>query len=162
MPVVYLGLGSNLEPESNLRLAAQELRRRFPLRKLSAVYRSAAIGFDGDDFLNAVACIETTMTPLDLHAELELIHDAAGRQRSATRFISRRLDIDLLLYDRLIVAAPPLRIPRQDVLEYSFVLRPLAEIAADYRHPVSGRTLRHHWAEFDPASHPLTAVDLAL
>jgi len=160
MPVVYLGLGSNLEPESNLRLAAQELRGRFSVQKMSAVYRSAALGFDGADFLNAVACIETTLTPPELHAELELIHEIAGRQRSATRFISRKLDIDFLLYDRLIIDA--LRIPRQDVLDYSFVLRPLAEIAPEYRHPVSGCTLKSHWAEFDAASHPLLVVDLVL
>jgi len=160
MPVVYLGLGSNLEPESNLRRSAQELRRRFSVQKMSTVYRSAALGFDGADFLNAVACIDTTLTPLELHAELELIHEIAGRQRGATRFISRKLDIDFLLYDRLIIDA--LGIPRHDVLEYSFVLRPLAEIASDYRHPVSGRTLKRHWAEFDAASHPLAVVDLVL
>jgi len=162
MPVVYLGLGSNLEPELNLRLAAQELRSRFSLQKMSAVYRSAALGFDGADFLNAVACIETTMTPLELHAELETIHDTAGRQRGAARLVSRRLDIDLLLYDRLILDEPPLRIPRQDVVEYSFVLRPLAEIAPDYRHPVSGLTLQRHWAGYDASCHPLTAVRLVL
>lgn len=59
MSVVYLGLGSNLEPESNLRLASRELRQRFSLQEISAVYQSAALGFDGADFLNAVACIET-------------------------------------------------------------------------------------------------------
>lgn len=162
MSVVYLGLGSNLESGPNLQLATRELRRRFSLNGMSAVYRSAAMGFDGADFLNAVACIDTELSPQELHAELELIHDLAGRQRNTGKIISRTLDIDLLLFDRLVIDAPPLRIPREDVLQYSFVLRPLSEIAPDYRHPVSGRTLGDHWRNFDAASHPLTQVDLNL
>ena len=162
MSVVYLGLGSNLEPGPNLQLASWELRRRFLLNGMSAVYCSAAMGFDGADFLNAVACIDTELSPQELHAVLELIHDAADRQRNIGKIISRTLDIDLLLFDRMVLNDPPLRIPHEDVLQYSFVLRPLSEIAPDYRHPVSGRTLGDHWRDFDAASHPLTPVDLNL
>ncbi len=81
MSVVYLGLGSNLEPGSNLKLASRELRRRFSLNEMSVVYRSAALGFDGADFLNAVACIDTDLTPRALHTEIDLIHEVAGRRR---------------------------------------------------------------------------------
>lgn len=162
MPVVYLGLGSNFEPELNLQLASRELRDRFSLQIISAVYRSAAVGFDGADFLNAVACIETELTPQVLCTELEFIHDGAGRQRSTGKFISRTLDIDLLLYDQLVLDEPPVRVPREDVLRYSFVLRPLAEIAPDYRHPASGRSFSDHWQKFDASRHPLTAVSVIL
>jgi len=158
MPIAYLGLGSNLDAEQNLRLAIRELRSRFSLQKISAVYRSKALGFDGDDFLNAVACIETALTPHDLCSELELIHDLAGRNRTSERFSSRTLDIDLLLYDQLVLNDPPVRVPRKDVLRFSFVLGPLADIAPDYRHPVSGKLISEHWREFDAASHPITAV----
>jgi 2-amino-4-hydroxy-6-hydroxymethyldihydropteridine diphosphokinase len=72
------------------------------------------------------------------------------------------LDIDLLLYDQLVLNEPPVRLPREDVLKYSFVLRPLAEIAPNYRHPVTGKLISEHWREFDAASHPLAAVDLSL
>lgn len=158
MPIVYLGLGSNLDAEENLRLAARELRDRFSLQKFSAVYRSKALGFDGDDFLNAVACIETELTPHDLCSKLELIHDIAGRTRTSGRFSSRTLDIDLLLYDRLVLNESPVRVPRKDVLCFSFVLGPLADIAPDYRHPVSGKLIGEHWREFDTASHPITKL----
>ncbi len=162
MPVAYLGLGSNLDAEQNLQLASRELRDRFSLQKISTAYRSKSLGFDGDDFLNAVACIETELTPHDLCEELELIHEVAGRRRRSEKFISRSLDIDLLLYDQLVLNEPPVRLPRKDVLKYSFVLRPLAEIAPDYRHPVTGKLIGDHWREFDAASHPLTRADLKL
>ena len=162
MPVAYLGLGSNLDAEQNLQLASRELRKRFSLQKISTVYRSKALGFAGADFLNMVVRIETELSPRDLCGQLELIHEVAGRRRRPDKFVSRTLDIDLLLYDQLILNEPPVRLPREDVLQYSFVLKPLAEIAPDYRHPVTGKLISDHWREFDAASHPLTAVDLSL
>jgi len=160
--VVYLGLGSNEDPEENLRLAAREMRQRFRVRALSAVYRSKSLGFDGDDFLNAVACIETDQSPQALCDELEDIHDLANRQRNSDRFGPRTLDIDLLLYDQAVIDRTPVRVPRNDVLEYSFVLRPLAEIAPDLVHPVTGKTLSQHWLEYDATPHPLTKETIIL
>lgn len=162
MPVAYLGLGSNLDAEQKMRLAMREIRARFSLQKVSPVYRSEALGFQGADFLNAVVCVETGLTPLELCAELDIIHDLAGRRRKPEKYISRTLDIDLLLYDGLVMHEDGVRLPRKDVLQYSFVLKPLADIAADYRHPLSGKLIGDHWREFDAASHPLTEVDLVL
>ena len=162
MPVAFLGIGSNLDAEQNMRLAARELRRRFGTIAFSPVYRSKALGFDGADFLNAVARIETERTPRALATEVEHIHGLAGRRRRSGKFVSRTIDIDVLLYDELVVNEPHLALPRSDVLEFSFVLKPLADIAPDLRHPVTGRTIGEHWREFDADSHPLTRVDLLL
>lgn len=162
MAKVYLGLGSNIDPEENLRRGVRELRQRFGELELSGVYRSAAAGFEGDDFLNLVAGMKTDHSPLAINEQIEEIHRIVGRRRGEERYSSRSLDIDLLLYDDLIVDEPPLRLPRCDILEYSFVLRPFAELAPELVHPQTGRTLAEHWHAFDEQSHPLEPVHLIL
>lgn len=159
MATACFSLGSNIDPEKNLRLGVKELRERLGPLTVSPVYRNRAAGFAGDDFLNLAAVVETDVAPEQIQEEIERIHRLAGRQRGKDRFASRPLDIDLLLYDELVVEEPGLRLPRRDVLEYSFVLGPLAEIVPGFRHPQTGRTLAAHWSEFDQASHPLTRID---
>ena len=162
MAVVYLGLGSNIDAEKNLRLAVTELRRLFGEVVVSPVYRSAALGFEGPDFLNLVVALGTEMGPFELIEHIERIHAMAGRKRGPDRYTSRPLDIDLLLYGDRVDPEPPLRLPRRDILEHSFVLQPLADIAPDVVHPVTGRTIGDHWREFDCGSHALMPVDLIL
>ncbi len=156
MPVVYLGIGSNIDPRKNLALALKELEKRFGRLEKSSVYRSKSYGFDGDEFLNMVVALCSELTPVEIHAQLEEIQDAAGRDRDALGYSSRTLDIDLMLYDDLIVDEPPIRLPRPDVLRFSFVLGPLAEIAPELQHPETRRSYRDHWENFDSASHPIT------
>ena len=162
MARVYVGLGSNIDPEPNLALGVQELRRRYGDVQLSPVYRSKAVGFEGDDFLNLVAGFESESSPLAICEDIELIHNLVGRDRKSGKWEARPLDIDLLLYNDLVVDERPVRVPREDVLEYSFVLRPLAELVPDLVHPVTGRTMLEHWQEFDASSHPLEWVDVVL
>lgn len=162
MAKVYLGLGSNIDPEDNLRLGIGELGARFGMLELSNVYRSAPVGFDGDDFLNLVAGLESDSSPAQLHAMLMEIHGLAGRTSGKSRYSPRTLDIDLLLYDDLVLDEPPIRIPRSDILKYSFVLGPLAEIAPQLRHPETGKLISEHWAEYDKESHPLVATGVML
>ncbi len=162
MPRVYLGLGSNVEPKKNFQLGIRELQERYGELELSAVYQNAAVGFDGADFLNMVVGLRSDVAPSDFQRETELIHELAGRDRAADRFSSRPLDIDLLLYDDLIIDEPRLKIPRCDVLDFSFVLRPLAELAPGLIHPKTGKTMQEHWQAFDAKAHPLRAINAIL
>lgn len=162
MSIVYLGLGSNIRPEENLSLGVRELRRRYKDVDVSSVYRSAAVGFDGDDFLNLVLRFRSEETPVEICSEIERLHDLAGRERGSDKWASRPLDIDLLLYDDLVLDERPVRVPRSDILEYSFVLGPLAELAPDLVHPVTGKTMLRHWQEFDAESQPLELVGVIL
>jgi 2-amino-4-hydroxy-6-hydroxymethyldihydropteridine diphosphokinase len=160
MAVVYLGLGSNIDAEKNLRLAVAELRRLFGEVRVSPVYSSAALGFEGPEFLNLVVALRTEINPFELVEHIERIHAMAGRTRGPDKYSSRPLDIDLLLYgDRI---DPELRLPRRDILEHSFVLRPLSDVAPDVVHPSTGHTIAEHWQGFDVDNHPLTRVDITL
>ncbi len=142
-----LSLGSNIDPEANLRSAVAALRARFGDVAVSDAYVFPAVGFDGGDFLNAAAVIETDLDPQALNAWLHALEDAHGRDRSGPRFGNRTLDIDIVLYDDLVLDGPGhLRLPR-DELRHAFVLKPLAEIAPDVVVPGTQRALGALWAE---------------
>jgi 2-amino-4-hydroxy-6-hydroxymethyldihydropteridine diphosphokinase len=146
MARAYLSLGSNQKADEHLRRAVAELRERFGPIVLSPFYRTPAIGFDGVDFLNAAAIIDTDLPPEPLDAWLHALEDAHGRRRDVPRFSDRPLDIDIVFYDDLVMTGPGhLQIPRPE-LQHAFVLKPLADIAPAYRDPVDGRTLAERWA----------------
>ena len=145
MPTAHLSLGSNLDPERHLRVAIDALRARFDAVRVSTVYRFPAVGYDGADFLNAAASIQTDLSPQALNAWLHALEDAHGRDRSGPRYSDRTLDIDIVLYDDLVAeGAGNLRIPR-DELRHAFVLKPLAEIAPQAMHPLERRTISELW-----------------
>lgn len=144
MASVYISLGSNIEPELYLQRGIDELDNVLTSLALSTVYRSVAKGFDGPDFLNAVCRGETAHSPQQLAAQLKVIEDDCDRDRSADRFSSRTLDLDLLLYDEQIIEQPGLQIPRAEILEEAFVLQPLVDLAGPQLHPVTGLSLAEH------------------
>lgn len=142
----YLSLGSNIEPEQHLRDAIAALRARFGEVIVSPVYRTAAIGFEGPDFLNAAAIIESDLDAQALNDWLHALEDTHGRERSGPRFSDRPLDIDIVFYDTLSFAGHGnLQLPRPDWRQ-AFVLKPLADIAPDYVHPALGKSLAALWA----------------
>ena len=162
MARVYVSIGSNIERESNIHAAVQALRKRFGSLKLSSVYENQPIGFEGENFYNLVAGFDTDDSPESVAASLHDIEQQYGRKRGPSRFISRTIDLDLLLYDNLISEQSALRLPRREIDEYACVLRPLAELAPEARHPCSGETFAALWARFDKAAQPLTPVALEL
>lgn len=141
---VYVGVGSNIQPEVHLRVAVAALEDRFGAVRLSSVFRSPAFGFTGDDFLNMVASFATNADADAVEAALSGIEYGEGRQRGDERFSARTLDLDLLLYGATVDARR--RLPRDDVSRYPFVLAPLAELAPDLRHPLTGCSIREEWS----------------
>ncbi|KAF1716771.1 2-amino-4-hydroxy-6-hydroxymethyldihydropteridine diphosphokinase [Pseudoxanthomonas yeongjuensis] len=159
MGKAYLSLGSNVLPERNLASALRALRERFGALLVSPVYRTKAIGFDGPDFLNAAAVLDSDLGVRELNDWLHALEDAHGRDRSGPRFGDRPLDIDIVFYDDLVMQGPgSLRLPRPE-LQHAFVLRPLADIAPDFVDPVSGRTLADLWAQSPESGVPMQLVE---
>lgn len=150
MARAYISLGSNIDPEYHLQNAIRNLTARFGAPVLSTVYRSEAIGFTGPDFLNLVAAIDTGRPVQEVHAILDEIERANGRERDGIRFASRTLDLDLLLYGDLVCEGDELVLPRPEIEQYAFVLRPLSELAPDLIHPLTGLRLAAMWAAFRP------------
>jgi 2-amino-4-hydroxy-6-hydroxymethyldihydropteridine diphosphokinase len=152
MATAYLSLGSNQDAEEHLRRALVQLRERFGAVTASAFYRSPSIGFDGPDFINGAAIIDTDLSPVSLDAWLHALEDVHGRRRDVPRFSDRPLDIDLVYYDDVVMAGPGhLKIPRPE-LQHAFVLKPLADIAPDYRDPVQRLSLATLWSRHPAAS----------
>lgn len=159
---VILSLGSNLQPAHHLGRAVQALRQRFGPVTASSAYRTAAVGFDGPDFVNNAVALHTGLDVQALDAWLHALEDAEGRDRSQPRYSSRTLDVDIVFYgDRIIDGPGHLRIPRPE-LRHAFVLRPAAEIAPDFVDPLSGRTLAQLWRAHPDFGRALEVVELAV
>jgi 2-amino-4-hydroxy-6-hydroxymethyldihydropteridine diphosphokinase len=158
MAHVFVAAGSNVEPERNLTRAVEEMRREFPDVRFSSWYRNPAVGFQGDDFINFVAGFTTALPVHDVVKRLQAIETLCGRPREAPRWAPRSMDLDILLYDALVLDEPRLKLPRPDLLKRAFMLGPLAEIAPDLVHPALGVTIGELWRRFDQAAHPMTKV----
>jgi len=145
MSIAWLGLGSNVNADTHIRAGIRELEKDFENVTLSPVYASTAVGFEGDDFINLVARVETDMHPLDLRDYLRQLEDRFGRKRDVAKFSDRSLDIDILLYDDLVLLSPVLEIPRAEILKFSHVLKPLANLEPGLIHPTELRSMSDIW-----------------
>ena len=143
--MAWLGLGSNVLAETHIRAGIDALEKDFQNVVLSPVYASTAVGFDGDDFINLVARVETELHPMELREYLRDLEDRFGRKRDVAKFSDRSLDIDILLYDDLVLLSPVLEIPRAEILKFPHVLKPLADLEPDLIHPVKLRSMANIW-----------------
>ena len=163
--VLYVALGSNISPESNLRGALQKLRSYTTLLAWSPVYRSAPQGYaEQDSFLNMAVKAHTLRSPLAfktevidrIEAELKRIRDPHNRNAPRT------IDLDISLWNdtALEYGDKPWRVPDGDLLHFAHIAVPLADLAPNYRHPLDGRTLAEIAAALDTAG--LERVELEL
>ena len=120
MVKVLVGMGSNIEPEHNLVRAAAALRIQFDGITFSSAYRSAAVGMDGDDFLNACCLFDTELPQQEICLLLKTMEDAQLRDRSKGSWRPRTLDLDLLIYDTQVVG--------DDLYRYAHAFGPAAEL----------------------------------
>ena len=138
---IYLSIGSNLSPELNIRQSLLALERAFGQLDKSPIYHSHAVGFDGPDFLNMAVMAQTKQCVEDVSQRLYAIEDQQGRDREMAKFSSRTVDIDLLLYGDQVLSTDQITLPRSEILDSAFVLKPLADIAGELIHPVEIRTI---------------------
>jgi len=159
---VYLALGSNLgDRESRLREAVSRLEAdEVRILRRSPVYETEPQDLrDQGWFLNAVLEAETTLFPMQLLARTQMIERNMGRQRAKIGG-PRSIDIDILLYGTFVVRTPQLEIPHPRMTKRRFVLAPLAAMAPDLRHPVTGKTAREMLADIQ--GQRVVATDLTL
>ena len=147
MTQVFLGIGSNIDREKNIRDGLLEIQSCYGELTLSPVYETEAFGFEGDDFYNLVVGLKTDLHIHELAHDLREIEYQFGRSRNETRYSSRTLDVDLLLFGD--EANDKYHIPRSDITEFGFVLKPLSDIAPNLKHPATGETMTQLWNKFD-------------
>jgi 2-amino-4-hydroxy-6-hydroxymethyldihydropteridine diphosphokinase len=159
MTDVYVSVGSNVEPERHLRAAAVALADRYGVLRLSPVYRNRAVGFEGEDFYNAVIAFVTDESVAGVVAALDGIEAANGRRRGGEKFAPRTLDLDLILYGDAVIDQDGIRIPRDELTRYDFVLRPLLDLEPGLAHPATGEPLSAVWTRLEQTPPRLHRVD---
>jgi len=149
---IYLGIGSNIKREFHIKMAISELKRHFGKLIISPVYESPAVGFKGDNFYNLVACLESDLSLNEITNTIKIIEDKSGRDRTQEKFSARTLDIDLLLFNNQILHQQGINIPRDEILKYAYVLKPLYDIAPQLIHPETKKDISSCWTHFQQAN----------
>lgn len=154
MARVYISIGSNIEPLRYIRSSIRTLCEYYDKLILSSVYETEAVGFEGDNFYNLVVGFDTQVELDQLIDHLKQIEDDNNRQRSSERFSARTLDLDILLYDDLIV--------KDEILKYAFVIYPLAEIAPESVHPITKQSYKYLAQTFDSSKQAIWRVNIEI
>jgi 2-amino-4-hydroxy-6-hydroxymethyldihydropteridine diphosphokinase len=157
---VYIGVGSNVDPRQNIRRALEAMSSAFGGLEKSPVYQSAAVGFNGDDFLNLVVKFETSLDVVAVVGQLRVIEDAQGRDRSQPRFSKRPIDLDILLYGDLKINESGIQIPRDEIIESAFVLKPLSDLSPYLLHPLQKQSYQELWQAMAPDAPQLDLIQI--
>ncbi|MCP4985171.1 MAG: 2-amino-4-hydroxy-6-hydroxymethyldihydropteridine diphosphokinase [Colwellia sp.] len=161
MAQIYISLGSNIDRTHYVKQGLLSLAKSFELPfdqlTLSSLFECEAIGFDGPIFYNMVIGIECPHSVEQVAALLREIEFFHGRDHNAKKFSPRTLDLDLLLYDNLIIDKPA-QLPRAEIIKNAFVLWPLSQIAPKLKHPVLKKNYLELWQHYNKTSQKLSIV----
>ena len=161
MAQIYISLGSNIEREYHIKHGIISIANAFDIAieamQLSSLFESEAIGFDSDNFYNMVIGLECDISVEEVASMLKKIEIAHGRTHQDKKFSPRTLDLDLLLYDDLIIDKPA-QLPREEICYNAFVLWPLSELAPKVLHPVLQQSYQELWQNYDKSSQQLHIV----
>ncbi len=158
MARVYVSVGSNIDPAENIRSVIAELRQYYPKLILSSVYESEAVGFEGNNFYNLVLGFDTDLDVFAVASQLHVLEDSHARDRRGPKFSARTIDLDLLLFDDLVLNQKGLNIPRDEITFNAFVLWPLAEVAGSLQHPIVNRSYQQMWQDYDKGQQSLWPI----
>ena len=165
MHLAYIGFGSNIGDRLvHIQNAIQTLSKAegITLQKISSLYKTDPVGYEAQaQFLNGVAAIQTSLSPLSLLHTLKDIETAVGRQHRI-RWGPREIDLDILIYGDLCLRTEKLILPHPEMHLRSFVLVPLAEIAPDLVHPVFQETIQTILNRFEDGKSVLKKEDCVL
>ncbi len=141
---VYFSLGSNMGNRfEHLQNAVNSLFEEVgSMIKISSVYETPAMGFDGEPFLNCAVCVQTDMKPSKVLKTILEIEKTIGRKRNDSKtYASRPIDIDIIFIDDLVFNSEKLTVPHPEMEKRNFVLQPIAEINSHLIHPVSNKNV---------------------
>lgn len=158
---VYLSLGSNIEREKHILACLDALAEHFGQLTISPVYESESVGFEGDNFYNLVVGIDSALSVGELAVIMRDIETANKRSRAGPKFGPRTLDIDILTCGELSGRVDGVALPRDEVTENAFVLLPLVDIAANEKHPVSGKAYCDIAKDFTGSKQKLWRIDFS-
>ena len=159
MARVAVSIGSNLERERNVKDALVALGKIFGVLSRSPVYESVAYGFDGPPFYNLVVIFYTLLDVRAVRVKIQAIENQQGRRVGDNRSGSRSLDLDLLLYGDAIFHDQELDVPRREIFDHSYILKPLADLLPSMAHPVTGESFANIWLRLGSNQEMLSVVD---
>ncbi|WP_019027083.1 2-amino-4-hydroxy-6-hydroxymethyldihydropteridine diphosphokinase [Colwellia piezophila] len=161
MAQIYISLGSNIEREHYVKQGLLSLAKEFSLPfeqlALSSLFECEAIGFHGPTFYNMVIALNCSHNVEEVTTILRAIEFSHGRDHNAKKFSPRTLDLDLLLYEDLIIDQPA-QLPRDEITKNAFVLWPLSQIAPQLKHPILKKSYQTLWQDYNKSSQQLSIV----
>jgi 2-amino-4-hydroxy-6-hydroxymethyldihydropteridine diphosphokinase len=163
--LAFIALGSNIDPETNLPLAAARLSELGKPIAISMVYQNPAIADEPQaDYLNAAILIETELDPLAIRDKLREIEADLGRIRTVDKFAPRTIDLDLCILGNRVLDHELLSLPDPDLMKRAHLAITLAELRPDFLHPITGDSLKEiaHELQKDAELNPRSDVVLSL